>query len=525
MFPEWKVDSEFISDHLNRALSLDAKLSSHPIEVDCPDANHINQIFDSLSYSKAASVLRMLSNYVGEELFLKGVSLYLKKKLYANSVTNDLWEGIRTATGIDIIRLMDNWISKMGFPVLIVTETSTGIHIRQDRFLETGHAKPEDNETLWHIPLNILSIDGSGKAVVNKAVILKEREMTLELDTGKPFKLNAGTVGVYRVLYTPERLAKIAAEASKQEGTSVFSLNDRIGLVHDAMALSKAGFAKLSSALTLIDGLKGETEYLVWSGIADSLSSLVSVWWEHPRLVDQINAFRRALFVPLVTRLGYEYADTDSTDTSLLRTCAITQAAAARDHGVIEELQNRFAYFMKTGNDYKIPADLQRVTFSAAVRHGGRLEYEAVRKVHDKPKTPTSRISAILAMGATEDPELMQETFQFILSKARDQDVIYFFRGLSVNSKARRPLVHFFKDEYDNLYKRFEANFMLKSLVEMSVGPLSTGKDYAEVVEFFKDKDISKYSQGLAQSLDSIRAKAAFIERSSDDLAEWFDAR
>lgn len=42
----------------------------------------------------------MLSNYVGEDLFLKGVSLYLKKKLYANSVTNDLWEGIGTATGM-----------------------------------------------------------------------------------------------------------------------------------------------------------------------------------------------------------------------------------------------------------------------------------------------------------------------------------------------------------------------------------------------------------------------------------------
>jgi aminopeptidase 2 len=45
-------------------------------------------------------VLRMLSNYVGEELFLKGVTIYLKKKLYANSVTNDLWEGIGTATGL-----------------------------------------------------------------------------------------------------------------------------------------------------------------------------------------------------------------------------------------------------------------------------------------------------------------------------------------------------------------------------------------------------------------------------------------
>jgi hypothetical protein len=63
-----------------------------------------------------------------------------------------------------------------------------------------------------------------------------------------------------RVLYTPERMVKIAAEAAKPDGVSVLSLNDRIGLVHDAMALSKAGLAKLSSALTLLDGLKGETE-------------------------------------------------------------------------------------------------------------------------------------------------------------------------------------------------------------------------------------------------------------------------
>jgi aminopeptidase 2 len=54
-------------------------------------------------------------------------------------------------------------------------------------------------------------------------------------------------------------------------------------------------------------------------------------------------------------------------------------------------------------------------------------------------------------MGATEDPELMQETFQFILSRARDQDVVYFFRGLSANHKTRRPLVQFFKQEYDGV--------------------------------------------------------------------------
>lgn len=61
-----------------------------------------------------------------------------------------------------------------------------------------------------------------------------------------------------RVLYTPERLAKIAAEAAKEN--SAFSLDDRIGLVHDSMALSKAGLQKLSSALTLVDLWKNEKE-------------------------------------------------------------------------------------------------------------------------------------------------------------------------------------------------------------------------------------------------------------------------
>lgn len=49
------MHSSFISDALNMAMSLDAKLSSHPIEVECPDANMVNQIFDALSYDKAAS--------------------------------------------------------------------------------------------------------------------------------------------------------------------------------------------------------------------------------------------------------------------------------------------------------------------------------------------------------------------------------------------------------------------------------------------------------------------------------------
>jgi len=40
----------------------------------------------------------------------------------------------------------------------------------------------------------------------------------------------------------------------------MFSLDDKMGLVYDSLALSKAGLSKLSSSLTLIDLWKNEEE-------------------------------------------------------------------------------------------------------------------------------------------------------------------------------------------------------------------------------------------------------------------------
>ena len=60
------------------------------------------------------------------------------------------------------------------------------------------------------------------------------------------------------MLYSTDITAKISAEAAKSD--SIFSLNDRIGLVLDSVALAKAGFSDTSSMFTLIDGFRGEKE-------------------------------------------------------------------------------------------------------------------------------------------------------------------------------------------------------------------------------------------------------------------------
>ena len=78
-----------------------------------------------------------------------------------------------------------------------------------------------------------------------------------------------------------------------------------------------------------------------------------------------------------------------------------------------KELKRRFRHYVETGDDSSIPADLQRAIFVTvsvvfyclresgitmvvkAVREGGREEYDAVVKLHDKPKTPTEKIAAM----------------------------------------------------------------------------------------------------------------------------------
>jgi aminopeptidase 2 len=57
----------------------------------------------------------MLSYYVGQDVFLKGVSIYLREHLFGNTTSKDLWNGIQTAAGgsIDITNLMNNWVSKV----------------------------------------------------------------------------------------------------------------------------------------------------------------------------------------------------------------------------------------------------------------------------------------------------------------------------------------------------------------------------------------------------------------------------
>lgn len=420
IWPEWKMTSQFINDHWARALSLDARRSSHPIEVDCSDPNQIGEIFDAISYSKGASVLRMLKGVVGDDKFFKGVSLYLNKHLYGNAKTSDLWAGISQAVGKDIGSVMNNWILKIGFPVVSVEELGNGqVRLTQHRFLITGDVKPEEDETVWWIPLEIKAVQG-GKTTVDHDAVLDSRTATFDV-ASDVFKLNAETVGVYRVMYSGERLAKLGQQAQQ------FSVDDRVGLVSDAAALTAAGYSKTSGALDLVTALAPtESEYLPLSNIAGFLSGLAAIWWEDDAVRAAVDKLRVELFRPVVDRLGYDHGENDEPTLKQLRTLAVGVAASGGDKDVVAELKARFQPFLEHGDDSRIPPDLQGTVFRHAVSDGGEAEYEKLLAVYNNPPNPSTKLDALSAIASAKEPALLDRSFEMLADTqaVKDQDVV-----------------------------------------------------------------------------------------------------
>lgn len=62
---------------------------------------------------------------------------------------------------------------------------------------------------------------------------------------------------------------------------------------------------------------------------------------------------------------------------------------------------------------------------------------------------------------------------------------------------------------------------MLGSVVQIVTNNFSSQAAVDDIQAFFKDKSTKGFNQGLAQSLDAIRAKASWIERDAGEVRGW----
>ena len=93
---------------------------------------------------------------------------------------------------------------------------------------------------------------------------------------------------------------------------------------------------------------------------------------------DGIDNFRRALFKPLVTRLGFENSSSDNVSTVELRTLAIRTLAESGDESTLDEYRRRFQTFLDSDDDSKIPGDLRYSIYSQCIQSGSEKDFEKV---------------------------------------------------------------------------------------------------------------------------------------------------
>ncbi|WP_026897588.1 M1 family metallopeptidase [Daejeonella oryzae] len=75
-------------------------------------------MFDLVSYQKGGRILNMLRNYLGEEVFYKGLNIYLKQNAFKTGEAHQVRLALEEASGKDLNWFFDQWYFRSGHPVL-----------------------------------------------------------------------------------------------------------------------------------------------------------------------------------------------------------------------------------------------------------------------------------------------------------------------------------------------------------------------------------------------------------------------
>ncbi|KAG6266511.1 hypothetical protein E4U47_005743 [Claviceps purpurea] len=518
LHPDWQVWAQFVNEGMEAAFRLDGIRASHPIHVPVRDALDVNQIFDSISYLKGCSAIRMLANHLGVETFLKGVSNYLKAHAYGNAKTKALWDALSEASGKDVNTLMGPWISKIGHPVVTVAEEPGQISIRQSRFLSTGDVKPEDDTTTWWVPLGL---EGKKGETGVSALSLADKQDTIRDIDDEFYKLNSGATGFYRVNYPPARLAKFATQLDK------LSTEDKIAMVGSTADLAFAGNNTTPALLTFLQGFGKETHPLVWTQVLDSIASVKSVFSEDKDIKKGLDKFTLKLISSKANEVGWESAPNEGYLDTILRKHILGTGVSISHPEITKEALRRFDAWNEDAEANPLPPSLRLAVWRAAVKNDAARAVEILKKEWFTTKSIDGKMLCLSALSAPEDEQILKDLVAFNFNtgppnnanNAADMHVLGM--GLSGNPVGRQVQWAFMKNNWDACVAKLGNPIVVDRFVRVSLGGFTDVAAVEDIEQFFKDKDTKSFDRTLETVKDKIRGRAAYKARDSALLKEW----
>jgi puromycin-sensitive aminopeptidase len=507
LFPQWQAWTQFAIDDSAPAFRLDALANSHPVKAIINNPDEIRSIFDSISYSKGSSLINMLHNYLGPELFIKGLRSYLKTYAYSNADTDDLWKALEKESKLPVFDFMNTWTSQIGFPMVFATVKPTQLYLKQERFLLNPISrKSYTNDVKWPIPLLIDQ---------NNHELFDSKEQTKKIVTTKALKLNTGQTGFYRVKYDSDHLEKLSQEIRDNK----LSPLDRLGLISDIFESAKAGFSTTNEALKLISNFSQEEDYVVWTIIATNLSSLRSVM-NDSSVRKLIKPYTRSLISLQLKRLGWEEKSHESHLDKLLRTVILGLAAAADEPSVLKRIKEEFNSSI-TSDD--ISPDLRSIVYPTIARKGSVREFNKMLKIYKESDSSEVRVTLTAALTNFQQSALIIRALDLIISdEVRLQDVFYWIAYGFGNRHAKTAMWEWTIDHWEWLKKNLGDDISFYRLPLYCASAFSDISFLPTYRKFFNKVSTPALSSSIKQGVEVIQWQSAWKKRDLSDIKKYF---
>jgi aminopeptidase N len=535
LHPEWNATLDAVKE-TNEALTLDALTNTHPIRAKAETPDEINELFDSISYQKGASVLRMVEAYVSPEVFRRGVNSYLRKFAYTNATAEDFWSAITVASGgRPVDKIMPGFVEQPGEPLVKVKSAcvtppkqpapkpargrrsrrpiqphpKTEITLSQERFF--GDGREDTSGRTWMIPVCIKS--GDNKPFCQ---LLNERRQVVPLVGCTPWVFtNVNAVGYYRTQYDPELFRKLTDAAM-----SDLSAAERISLVQDESALAKAGTDKIGSLLDLISALSSDQENSVVESYTPALE-LINDYLLTPADREAFHAWIRTTFRPMMAKVKWKPAPGESDDTRELR------AGLVRILGLLAEDPDTVRESSKLARQYlqdtqSVDATLAAEVLKVAARFGDSQLLDDYLAGMKRMGSPEQFYNVSEALSQFRGEQMVERVLQVAVSpETRNQDAPYAIARVLGNPANQNVAWPWIKAHWPDVEK--QVTMSSGAAIVAAARHACDAGTRDDVQKFFAEHKVASSERVLKQVTENINACISLRDRQQNNLASWLE--
>ncbi|XP_062123578.1 aminopeptidase N isoform X1 [Drosophila sulfurigaster albostrigata] len=314
IYPNDHVMDIFLRDEAEYAYSdsslFPARPMTHYVETE-PD---IMNVFDVISYKRAACVIKMFHHAFHQKTFVSGIRTYLNKFQYSVVNELDLFDSLQSAllkddrfqqqTWVHMVReIMLSWTHSESLPVVTVIRNyeNDTITFRQNPV----HSKNE----LWWIPLNFATVLTPSFEHTHVEYFMPPmsehtvsfNELHLELGGRDWLIVNKQQTGFYHVIYDMDNLLAIARQL--QRNHSVIHLRNRAALFQDlAPLVSNNEIESMDVFFELLKYLEFEDQVMPWTRASSTINFLFQALYDTTS-ISLFNQFMRRLIASSFQRL------------------------------------------------------------------------------------------------------------------------------------------------------------------------------------------------------------------------------